>query len=466
MIERLSSSFRDPAGFLYRRDGRLYRQINQSALDDFHRLRDSGLYQSLIADGLLVPHEEVDTASYAATANAQAVIRPQELPFISYPYEWCFSQLRDAALLTLDLADRALDHDMVLKDASAYNVQFVGSRPVFIDTLSFSGYAEGEPWVAYRQFCQHFLAPLLLMTHVDVRLEQLLRVYIDGVPLDLASRLLPLRTRFSFGTLAHIHAHARSQVTHADKARVPDQGARQGKAAQVSRIGLKGLLDSLRSVVRRAGLKRGKTEWGDYYSDTNYSAESKSEKARIITGMVAELAPARLWDIGGNTGVYGRIARAAGAGHVVVWDIDPVAIEKSYQQGRSDPDDHTLSLLADLTNPSPGLGWANAERDTLAQRGPVDMVMALALIHHLAISNNVPLARVAGYLWQLGHHLILEFVPKEDSQVKRLLVSREDVFPDYNEAGLEAAFSEYFAIDKKVSIAGTERTLYLMSRRG
>ena len=214
--EQLSASFRDPSGFLFSRSGILYRQINRAYSKDYARLMDSGLYEKLVKASLLIPHTEVDQPP-AQSDLAFKVIQPERVPFISYPYDWSFSQLKDAALVTLSIQKRALKLDLSLKDASAYNIQFVRGRAMLIDTLSFEIYKEGEPWVAYKQFCQHFLAPLALMTYRDVRLSQFLRVYIDGIPLDLASELLPAKTKFNFGLLTHIHIHAGAQKRYSDK---------------------------------------------------------------------------------------------------------------------------------------------------------------------------------------------------------------------------------------------------------
>jgi len=228
---RLSASFRDPSGFLFTRQGVLYRQVNQAYQPHYDKLLNSGLYDKLVKAGLLIPHEEVGVEP-AEPSLAYKVLRPERVDFISYPYEWSFSQLQDAALATMAIQKLALDAGMVLKDSSAYNIQFYRGRPVLIDTLSFEAYREGEPWVAYRQFCQHFLAPLSLMAYTDVRLNQLLRIYIDGVPLDLAVRLLPGRTRFDLGLATHIHLHAVAQQRYADKAVPVGQTAEKKPAAR------------------------------------------------------------------------------------------------------------------------------------------------------------------------------------------------------------------------------------------
>ena len=237
-------SFRDPSGFLFWQNGSLYRQINIIYKDHYDRLMNSGLYEELTKTGLLIPHQEVDIEP-AQPGIAYKIIQPERIDFISYPYEWCFSQLKDAALTTLRIQKKALDFGLSLKDASAYNVQFRKGKPVFIDTLSFESYHEGQPWIAYRQFCQHFLAPLALMSCKDIRLNQLLRIYIDGIPLDLASSLQPFRTRFSLSLLSHIHLHARSQKRFADK----KVDTRQIK---LSRVGLLGLINNLESDYQKS----------------------------------------------------------------------------------------------------------------------------------------------------------------------------------------------------------------------
>lgn len=450
----LPASFRDPAGVVFRRDGVLYRQVNAVHREDWERFT-GGLYQRLVDRGLLVAHEEVDVEPIGP--GAIAILRPEPIPFVSYPYEWSFGQLKDAALLTLDLQLAALDAGMSLKDASAYNVQFCNGRPIFIDTLSFETYVEGKPWPAYRQFCQHFLAPLALMAKVDVRLGQLLRVHLDGVPLDLASRLLPRRTWWSPGLLSHLHLHARVQRAYAQTG-----GERpKSRGGRVPKAGLVALLQGLRRLVEKLEWKPEGTEWGSYYEDTNYTEAAFETKRATVRAFLDAIAPSSLWDLGANTGVFSRLASERGI-PTVAFDVDPAAVEKNYRRLRAEGPAPLLPLVLDLTNPSPGLGWASEERDGLLARGPVGCAMALALVHHLAISNNVPLPRIAAFLRRAADHLIIEFVPKEDSQVQRLLSGREDIFPDYHQEGFEAAFQREFVIERRVPIEGSQRTLYWM----
>ena len=455
---RVSGSFRDPSGFVFSRQGVVHRQIATSYAPQYERLISSGLYDALVGDELLLPHEELDVR-LAYSDEAYKVLRPAQLQFVSYPFEWSFSQLKDAALATLQIQRAALNRGMTLKDASAYNVQLFCARPVLIDTLSFELYEEGNPWVAYRQFCQHFLAPLALMSRTDLRLGQLFRTYIDGVPLDLASRLLPFRTRFGLGLGLHVHAHAKAQQQYSNSS-----------ASDTPRISRRISLKESQTLVTHleqtiSGLKAPvqPTEWADYYDvNNNYGQGGLDAKERAVQSILADRPPNTVWDLGANDGRFSRLARASGARSVVAWDIDPNCVDASYRHVISNREIGHFPLLLDLTNPSPAMGWAHRERLSLAERGPVDVVMALGLIHHLAISNNVPLSHVAAYFRTLTRRLVIEWVPKEDSQVRKLLATRPDIFPNYVQAGFETEFANHFRILQRVSVEGTCRTLYLM----
>ena len=457
---QLPASFRDPSGFLFSRGGVLYRQVNKAYEREYARLMESGLYEKLVKVGLLIPHVELETSlieSDAAGATAHKVIQPEHVAFISYPYEWSFSQLKDAALATLSIQKRALKSGMSLKDASAYNIQFVRGKATLIDTLSFEIYKEGEPWVAYRQFCQHFLAPLALMALKDVRLNQLLRVYIDGVPLDLASGLLPAKTRLNFGLLTHIHLHAGAQKKYSGQEVKAGSGT-MNKQAMV------GLIENLEATIKKLSWSPEGTEWGNYYDITNYSDAAFQHKKELVRDWSMRVKPALAWDLGANNGVFSRVVGETGS-YVVSFDVDPAAVEQNHRQLKSEKMENLLPLLLDLTNPSPAIGWANRERESFGSRGPADLVLALAVIHHLAISNNVPLPQLADFFAETGKWLVIEFVPKEDSQVKKLLASREDIFPSYTRDGFESAFKEKFIFHEAVNVHESERVLYLMETK-
>jgi hypothetical protein len=453
MKNRIGASFRDPSGTVFKQDGTLYRTVAHSYRPDYDFFMESGLYSALTDRDWLVTHEEV---SLETIKSVYKVIRPRLIPFISYPYEWSFSQLKDAALLTLSIQKLALEYGLSLKDASAYNIQFINSKPVFIDTLSFERYTEGEPWVAYRQFCKHFIAPLALMSYRDVRLKDLLLVHLAGIPIDLTSSLLPLKTHLRLGLLTHIHLHAKSEKTFADKT-IDTQRRRMG------RLQLKGLVDSLQTCVERLKWTPADTEWADYYTDTNYSQTAIDHKQQVVQDAVNAIDPDTVWDLGANNGRFSRIASRPDR-LVCSFDIDPAAVEQNYLNAKRDDAD-ILPLCLDLTQPSPAIGWNNRERMALLERSPVDLVMALALIHHLAISNNVPLSVLAEFFAEFARHLIIEFVPKEDSQVQRLLKTREDIFDQYTQDQFETDFKKRFHIQTKTEIRETLRTVYLLSNK-
>ncbi|MFH1479555.1 MAG: SAM-dependent methyltransferase [Candidatus Omnitrophota bacterium] len=456
-IKNIPCSFRDPSGFLFLEDNILYRQVNGSYKEDYDYLMSSGLYKALTDAGLLIPHEEADR-KHIGSDKAYKVIRPEKIPFISYPYEWCFSQLKEAALATLKIQKISLQFGMSLKDCSAYNMQFIENKPVLIDTLSFEKYRDKEPWAPYRQFCQHFLAPLALMSYKDVRLNQLLRIYIDGVPLDLASSLLPFYTFLNFPILSHIHLHSKSQKYFSDK-------TIKMKQYSMSRLSLLGLIDSLESIVGKLRWQVKQSEWIDYYEDTNYSLEALEQKKEIVSAFLDEVKPGVVWDLGGNIGLFSRIAGNKGI-YSISFDMDPCVIEKSYKECLKNREKNILPLIIDLTNPSPSIGWENKERMSLIERGPVDLALALALVHHLAIGNNLPFSKIAEFFSNICKALIIEFIPKSDSQVQRLLSSREDIFLDYTKEHFEGEFRKYFDIENSVKIKSSERVLYLMTKLG
>jgi hypothetical protein len=456
--QAVEGSFRDPSGFVYTRDGTLYRQVNAGFRQPFEAFLASGLYDELVGEQMLVSHQPVGL-EHSATPEAYAVLRPERIGFISYPYEWSFGQLQDAASATLQIQERALAKGFTLRDSSAYNIQFQGGRPVIIDTLSFEPWQEGQPWAAYKQFCEHFLLPLLLMSSTDIRCGTLLRTYIDGIPLDFGSRLLPRRTWASLSAVLHIHLHAWAQGRYAGSA---VSSAAKGKT--MSRSSLLTLVKNLRTAVQRLSWNPSGTEWAEYTTDNNYSDAASQSKRRMVVAHLMEAKARTVWDLGANTGEYSRAARESAAS-VVSFDVDPAAVERNYRRVRSEGEVGILPLLLDLTNPSPAQGWAGRERLSLEERGPADAVLALALVHHLAIGHNLPLERIAGYLSRLGRLLIIEFVPKSDSQVKRLLLSRPDIFPGYTKEGFEGAFREHYDIRAVERVADSERWLYAMASR-
>ncbi|MGE0055332.1 MAG: hypothetical protein AB7S74_14090 [Hyphomicrobium sp.] len=453
------ASFRDPSGFMFWKAGEIYRCIDASYADVFKAADTCGLFKAAVAAGLLLPFEICERMSVPIhLGDHSTVMRPRQINAISYPYEWSFTALKEAALATLRLQLLALEHGFLLKDASAFNIQFVEGAPQFIDHLSFDPIAHNKAWPAYGQFCRHFLGPLLLMSYVDLSFGSILQKYIDGPPLDLVSRLLPRRTELSPSIQIHLHMHARMSKSYADADK------RVGGGRTLSARGFQSIANSLLNLIERLEPKDQFTEWGNYYADTNYSDQAFSAKKDLLRTMVQSIEPHTVWDLGGNNGEFSH-ALTDLAAQIICMDIDPRAVDQNYIRCRKDKISNVLPLIADVTNPPPAVGFANRERPALLDRNKPDLVIALALIHHLAISNNLPLSYIADFLANHTPALIIEFVPKSDSQVRRLLANRPDIFPNYSREGFEAAFGDRFAITRANAIPGTDRTLFVMHRR-
>lgn len=458
-MRRVAGSFRDPSGYVYESEQGIRRAVAASYAPEYEALQATGLAAQLVERGLLLPFEELADAADGAWRTLQ----PERLPFVSHPYEWSFGQLQDAALATLDIQLAALAKGLWLKDASAYNIQFRRGKPVLIDHLSFERVRPGGAWPAYRQFVRHFLAPLALMARRDLRHGLELKNHLDGLPLDYASRGLPWTTWLSPRLFAHVHLHARLEGRYADTRSAGLQRSREDiRSASVSPQTLENLAHSLRAATASLRPPAARTEWGDYYQDTNYSQEAFAHKLEAVGRLAARFRPNRALDLGANSGVFSR-ALAPHAGLVLSSDVDPVAVQRNYEQARAAGEANLLPLLQDICNPSPPLGWGGEERQGFLERARGDLVMGLALVHHLCIGNNVPLGHVARLFRQLAPVAVLEFVPKEDSQVRRLLSAREDIFPDYTLEGCIQAFrSEYLAVEA-TPIPGTTRTLLLFT---
>lgn len=427
------ASFRDPAGRVYRADGRIFRTVSPEIAADFDRVRASGLIEELTARGWLVASDEADRAELEGLGDVcvdgvHAVIEHPCLPFISYPYEWGFSQLKAAALLHLDVHLAALERGATLCDASAYNVQFVGARPLFIDLLSFRPYRDGQFWEGYRQFCEQFLNPLLLHVLCGVPHNAWFRGRIAGIPSAELSRLIPLRRRFSKRVLTHVVLHAAlSKSVHKPETDL----TADAKQAGLPKSRLIGMLTALRSWI--AGLSPSgstATYWDDYGRFRTYDDAETAAKHDFVRRFAAAVRPGMLWDLGCNTGEFALAALESGAGYVVGWDNDLGALDIAFARSREAEAGFT-PLYGDACDPTPAQGWAERERAGWQDRGPADAVLALALIHHLAITNNVPLEAIVAWLVELAPCGVVEFVGKQDPQVKGMLGLREDIFPSY-----------------------------------
>jgi len=430
------SSFRDPAGSVVIKDGKIFRYIYKPYFDDYEYFM-STLYNELVEEGLIVPHTEV------SRGDDFILIKPERVPLISYPYEWCFAMLRDAALQTLEINERAMYHGLCLKDASAYNIQYFNGKMTLIDTLSFMRWKPGQPWYAYPQFLRHFVDPLLLMANRVADFNKLSEIYLDGIPSKFTASLMPARTRLQVGYWAHLFMHTMG-------------GNSTRQDVQMPVYALKSLLGNLKSLLM--GLKyKPVNDWTHYADAGSYSENALSHKYIVVAEMVKRLLPGTLADLGANNGLYSILAAQ---NHHKVYSIDSVhdCVQNIYTTVNG-----VLPLVADICNPPPAIGWDNTERKSLLSRLNVDTIMALALIHHLCIANNVPLHKVARLFYDHCRHLIVEFVPPEDKQAVKLRGIKN--IPQYDYSTFISELTAYFTIKQEIRINDSQRILFLMEKK-
>ncbi len=457
-----SGSFRDPAGRVYIKGENVYRTVNPPAVADFDFVEGTGLLDRLAARGLVVASRRVPNDILPGEADgATYVLQHPRLPFVSYPYEWPFAALKAAALLHLDIHLEALSTGVTLSDASAYNVQFIGTKPVFIDRLSFVRYRPGAVWVGHRQFCEQFLNPLLLRALLGIAHNAWYRGTQEGIPADDLRRLLGWRHKLSRNVLMHVVLPSVFQAgARADEPALDRRAIEHAMPLETFQRLLRRLRDWI-AELRPAGADR--TVWRDYADDNGYAAEEADAKRRFLADFAGLVRPRMLWDIGCNTGIYARTALEAGAGYAVGFDFDQGALDRGFTAtGREDL--KLQFLFLDASNPSPDQGWGEEERQGMRTRGTADGLLALALIHHLAIAKNVPLERVLSWLTDLAPAGIIEFIPKADPMVQRLLRWRDDIFPDYNETAFLRSIGRRARIVRQQRISSSGRLLVWYDR--
>lgn len=453
-------SFRDPGGRVFIGGDRVLRAVMERNAPAFRAAQATELYEQLSEKRLLLPAREVPVSDLGPNgAGAVHALEHPLIPFISYPYEWSFAAHQQAALLHLDFHLEALKAGFTLTDATAYNVQFEGTRPVFIDHLSLRPYRDGELWTGHRQFCMQFLNPLLFWSALATPPNAWFRGSLEGIAPEETAALLPLRTKFSWTVFTHVVAQASLQ-RRALKGRHTRTGLSQSR---LPRGAFEGLLLGLRHYI--AGLKRpsANTVWADYASANSYSDAQAQEKLRFVQEMVTAVRPAILFDLGCNSGDYSAAALDAGAGYVVGFDYDHAALDRAFDRLRQD-ERRFLPLWLDAANPSPAQGWAQGERRGLRERGSADALIALAFIHHIVIGRNVPLPMALDWLLSLAPTGVIEFPPKTDPMVQRLLTLREDVFSEYDEGRFLMALGARARIVRTLHLSEEGRLLVWYDR--
>jgi hypothetical protein len=430
----------------------VFRVLSPAALEDWRALAESRLWRDLQDEGLVVATEaaELDALPDLLAGEAAGVLRHERVPFVSYPYEWPFSMLKDAALLQLELNRRALRADLALKDASPYNVLWRGARPVFIDVGSFERLRPGEPWVGYRQFCMLFLYPLMLQAYKDLPFHAALRGSLDGIA-PREARAVLAGERFRKGVVSNVLVHARLESRYAGV-----EGGdvkREMKGAGFGTELLAANFGRLEKLVRRLEWKAGETAW------TGYDTDAAPAKVEFVREAAARRRSRLAWDIGCNDGRYAHVA-AESADHVVALDADHATVDALYRRLREDRREDVLPLVMNVADPSPDLGWRGRERASLERRGKPELTLCLAIVHHVCITGNVPVREFLDWLRSLDTALVIEFPERADPMVQRLLSGkREGSNPDYEKAVFERALEERFTVDRRALVSET-RTLY------
>lgn len=454
-ITRHPASYRDPSGFVFRHLGDIYRMVHISYREDYDLLMQSGLYTSLSEKKMMLPHTDV-TSQFSLKEGQYKIIQPETVPFWTYPYEWSFEQLKQAALLTLQLNKQALAQNMILKDATAYNIQFVSGKPILIDSLSFEKYTEGAQWKAFRQFCTHFLYPLMLQSKVEGLNPAIFSQYPDGISAKLTVSLLPKSSKYNLNNWLYLYLPAKMEGK-------PDSGT--PRSISVSKTKILQNIEQLSGFIQKMKPPVDHSNWNHYYSETILSQEYLQFKEQTVTQWLKEKSPKTTVDVGCNTGVFSFIA-AQNSSQAVSLDTDPYSIDLLFLKAQKEGVKNLTTFVGDICNPAAAFGWNNAEQSALLSRLKGDMVLSLALIHHLALTKNVPLEMILETFAHIStQYVIMEFVPKSDPRSQTLLQNKTDIFPSYTQTHFEAAAQAFFTIEKQTPMQGSERVLYLLRKK-
>lgn len=453
-LNRHPASFRDPSGFIYEKDGEIFRFVSSTYSQHFQKLKSSGLYTELIEKKQLLPFEEI-TENHTDQSDWLTTLHPLQIPFLNYAWEWSFEQLKDAALTTLNICKSALERGMILKDATHFNIQFVNGKPLLIDTLSFEIYEEGSSWIAYRQFCECFLNPLLLACYCKMEAHKLLLSYPEGVSTSHTAQWLPLSSKFNASVLLHVHLHAKVSKK---------KNIAVAKSKSFSTKSIFNILQSLEECITNLKPDAGVSTWNNYYAETIISNEYLEEKKNLVSSWLKTINYTSALDLGANDGEFSMLCSKEAL--VVAADFDSSCISNLYTKLKHKKITNIVPLVIDASYPSPSMGWINREQPAFLSRKKFDLCLALALIHHIVIGKNITMEMIANFFADRCNYLLIEFVPKTDTKVIEMLQSRKDIFQNYSQEGFEAAFSVHFEIQQKAIIQNSERSLYILQRRG
>jgi hypothetical protein len=454
-----SGSFRDRLGRVYVEPDGIYRGLSEQAWKEWELLSSKNFFKQGLESGAIV-HTEPDDSVAVDTSDLpepwHAYLRHERLPFVTYPYEWPFDMLKDAALLQLDLLEQSVKEGMILKDSTPYNVIFRGAQPVFIDIPSFEKLKKGDPWIGYRQFCELFLYPLMLQAYKDIPYRHWLRGRTDGIDPEDANAIMSFCDRFRPGVFTNVYLQSKLINAYSDSNR---SIKKEVKDAGFSKELINANLKKMKKLVKRLEWNKGKTEWSDYAQTHSYDDENFQKKIDFVRE-AAQSKPRKLaWDIGCNTGTFSKIL-AEKSDTVIAMDIDPLAVHKFYNELKQSDIKNITPIISNIADSSPGLGWRGLERKRLEDRGRPDFTVCLALIHHVVITAHIPLYQFVDFLGSLGTDLVIEMVTKDDDMVKKLLLNKDDIYNDYETDFLEACLDKHFTIQKRLEYHNNTRILY------
>lgn len=451
-------SFRDPGSRVFFREDRVLRFIDARSLNAWEHLVATDFFAKGVAAGSIIGTHRASDDIIPKDSPWAAVLEHDRVPVISYPYEWTFSMLRDAALLQLDLLLAALGEGMILKDSTPFNVQFRGSRPVFIDIGSFEILEDGEVWVGYRQFLAQFLYPLMLTANVGVDFQSWLRGQPDGMTPSEMKSVMSKRDLMRKSGLLHVSLLARTESKQTDSGRdVRSEFKEAGFSKEMIETNVKGL----RKIVVGLEWDPGITRWNEYATGCDHVSLQRDAKAEFVGHVLAGKELSTVWDLGANDGHFSRIA-AESADQVLALDADGAVLDHLYDLVKSEGPNNILPLVQDLANPSPGLGWRGRERPPLVERSQPDLVLCLAVVHHLVIGRNIPLRSVIEWFGQLEAEMVFEWVSPDDPMVKGLTANKKphEVHQDYTEDALREYLAEWFTIEREAALPGDTRRLF------
>ena len=453
-------SFRDPGSSVFHRDGEVFRRIDARSLANWERLAETEFFAHEVAADRIVETELVSGASTDDGGEWAAILRHERIPVISYPYEWTFSMLRDAALLQLDLLLGALSEGMILKDSTPFNIQWRGCRPVFIDIGSFEILAEGDVWVGYRQFLRQYLYPLMLTARVGLPFQAWLRGQSDGLTAEQLRRVMSRRDLMRRSALLHVVLPARAERNQGPGGR---DVRSELKEAGFSREMIEANVKGLRRIVEKLAWEPGRTRWNRYSTDCGHVSSQRDAKTEFVANILGAGTQGVVWDLGANDGHFSKLA-AEKADYVLALDGDEAVLDELYTSLRASGPDNVLPLVHDVADPSPGIGWRGLERPPLSERSSPDLILCLAVIHHLVIGRNVPLVAVIDWLAAFNARVVLEFVPRNDPMVLGLTANRKphEIHRDYNEAALRSYLADRFVIESESQLPGSGRRLFAL----